>query len=167
MTGLDPEKERIIEIAVIVTDGNLHVLAEGPDLVIRQPLRFLKAMDDWNQKQHKKSGLLEEVKNSKVTFRQAERKILDFIKPYCVPGKAVLCGSSVHHDRRFMIKYMPRLDKFLHYRHIDVSTVKALIQRWYPRECKKIPKKSDTHRALPDIRESIEELKFHRRTFFK
>ncbi len=166
MTGLDPEKERIIEVAVIVTDGEIRVVAEGPDIVIRQPLKILKAMDDWNQKQHKKSGLLEEVKKSKWTVKKAEREILNFLKIYCVRGKTILCGSSIHHDRRFILKYMPRLNKFLHYRHIDVSTLKALIERWYPKN-KGLPKKSDSHRALADIRESIEELRFYRETYFK
>ena len=166
MPGLDPEKEGIIEIATIVTDKGLNVLAEGPDLVVRQPLKLLKKMDSWNQKQHKKSGLVDEVKISKVTVRQAEKKTLDFLKQYCVPGKATLCGNSVYHDRRFIIKYMPRLNKFLHYRLVDVSTLKELVRRWYPKN-KELPKKSERHRALADIRESIEELRFHRETYFR
>src|SRR4051812_2922539 len=113
MTGLDPENERIIEIATIVTDSQLHVLAEGPGLVIHQPEKILKAMDAWNKKQHGGSGLIAAVKKSKITVKKAEKMTLDFIKEYCVPKKTVLCGNSVYHDRRFIIKYMPRLNKFL------------------------------------------------------
>ena len=166
MTGLDPEKEGIIEIASIVTDKHLNILAEGPCLVVRQPLKLLKKMDVWNQKQHKKSGLIDEVKQSRVTVRQAEKETLDFLKQYCVAGKATLCGSAVYHDRRFLIKYMPRIDRFLHYRLIDVSTIKGLIRRWYPKN-KELPEKGDRHRALADIRESIEELRFYKETYFK
>ena len=166
MTGLNPEKEKIIEIAVIVTDKELNILAEGPDLVVKQPKKLLGKMDSWNKKQHKKSGLLDEVLKSRLTIRQAEKMVLEFIKPYCEPGKNALCGNSVYHDRRFIIKYMPKLDKFLHYRLVDVSTIKNLVQRWFPKYSG-VPKKSDTHRALADIRESIEELRFYRQTFFK
>ena len=166
MTGLDPEKEGIIEVASIVTDKNLQVLAEGPNLVVRQPLKLLKKMDSWNQKQHKKSGLIGEVKRSRITLRHAEKRTLDFIKQYCVAGKAVLCGNAVYHDRRFIIKHMPKLNRFLHYRLVDVSTIKELARRWYPK-CKTEPKKNERHRALDDIRESIEELRFYKETYFK
>ena len=167
MTGLDPEKERVIEIATIVTDKNLEIIENGPDLVIHQPKRFLDTMDPWNQKQHGKSGLLEEVQKTKMTVKKAEQLTLEFIKKYCVPHKTSLCGNAVYHDRRFIIKYMPKLNEFLHYRLVDVSTIKGLIQRWYPRAQKTIPKKSETHRALADIKESIEELDYYRRHFFK
>ena len=166
MTGLDPEKEKIIEIAVIVTDKDLNILEEGPDLVIRQPRKLLKSMDSWNKKQHKKSGLIDAVLESKITVRKAEQITLDFIKKYCEPHKNSLCGNAVYHDRRFIIKYMPKLNRFLHYRLVDVSTVKGLIQRWYPKHSG-VPKKSESHRALSDIRESIEELQFYRKTFFR
>ena len=166
MTGLDPEKERIIEMAVIVTDSQLTILEEGPNLVIHQPREVLQAMDAWNQKQHKKSGLIEEVKKSKVTVLRAEREALRFIKRYCLPRKSQLCGNAIHHDRRFLIKAMPRLDRYLHYRHVDVSTIKALVQFWYTKN-KNLPKKSEAHRALADIRESIEELRFYRKTYFQ
>ena len=166
MTGLDPEKERIIEIASIVTDKHLNILAEGPNLVVRQPMTLLKKMDAWNQKQHKKSGLLDEVRKSKITVKQAERATLDFLKPYCVAGKTTLCGNAIYHDRRFLIKYMPRLNRFLHYRLVDVSTIKEIVRRWYPKN-KEIPQKGDRHRALADIRESIEELRFYKETYFK
>lgn len=166
MTGLDPEKEGIIEIATIVTDSELNLLEEGPELVIHQKDSLLKRMDAWNQHQHKKSGLIEKVKKSKLTLKQAETKTLRFIKKFCLHKKAALCGNSVHHDRRFIIKYMPKLNEFLHYRLVDVSTVKDLIRRWYPKN-KSLPKKTETHRALSDIRESIEELRFYRKHYFK
>ncbi len=166
MTGLDPEKERIIEIATIVTKNDLEIIAEGPDLVIHQSEEILEAMGSWNQKQHKKSGLLEEVRNSKMTVRKAETLTLNFIRRYCLPGKSLLCGNAVHHDRRFMIKYMPRLHGFLHYRHIDVSSVKELAKRWYLKDPNQ-PKKKNGHRALSDIRESIEELRYYRQRYFR
>ena len=166
MTGLDPDKEKIIEIATIVTDNQLHILAEGPNLVIHQPLKLLRKMDDWNKTQHGKSGLLELVKNSKISVKQAERQTLEFLKPYCFEGKAPLCGNSIDQDRRFLIKTMPKLNKFLHYRNVDVSTIKALVARWY-RKNKNLPKKNEGHRALDDVRESLEELRFYRKTYFK
>jgi oligoribonuclease len=165
MTGLNPEKEVIIEMATIITDGDLNILAEGPNLVIRQPAKYLKAMDEWNTNQHTKSGLVDAVRKSRVTIAAAEKKMLAFIKEFCLPGKSPLCGNSIHHDRRFVIKYMPKLNAYLHYRHIDVSTIKGLIDRWYPKH-KDLPKKSDAHRALDDVRESIEELRFYRKTYF-
>lgn len=161
MTGLDPEKERIIEIATIVTDKDLNVLAKGPNLVIHQPARILKAMDDWNQKHHKKSGLLEAVKVSQVTTKRAERETLKFIKEYCLPKKSPLCGNSIHHDRRFLVKYMLKINDYLHYRIVDVSSLKFLIQSWYPKD-KKIEKKKTSHRALDDILASIDELRLYR-----
>jgi oligoribonuclease len=166
MTGLDPEKEGILEMATIVTDAHLKVLSNGPNLVIHQPPKLLKAMDEWNQKHHAKSGLIEAAKASTMTVRKAEKLTLAFITEYCVPQKALLCGNAVHHDRKFIHRYMPRLDRFLHYRHIDVSTIKALIQLWYPKD-KNLPKKKTAHRALDDIRESIEELRYYREHYFR
>lgn len=166
MTGLDPEKEGIIEIASVVTDKDLNVLAEGPNLIVRQPAKLLKGMDSWNQKQHGKSGLLEAVKKSKISVKRAEKMTLDFIKKYCVPHKTILCGSSIFQDRRFIIRYMPKLDQFLHYRLIDVSTVKELVRRWYPKD-KDAPQKGEAHRALADILESIEELRYYRKHYLK
>jgi oligoribonuclease len=165
MTGLDPEKEKIIEVALIVTDGNLNILAEGPDLVIHQPATILKGMDAWNQEHHTKSGLLDAVKESTMTVKKAEQLLLEVMAEYCKPKKAPLCGNSVHHDRKFLARYMPKIDEYLHYRHVDVSTLKALIARWYPKD--KEPPKGKAHRALSDIRESIEELKFYRARYFK
>ena len=166
MTGLDPEKEGIIEIATLVTDSQLNILADGPNLIIHQPSRLLKAMDDWNQKQHAKSGLIEGVKASKISVRRAEKLTLDVIKDYCLLKKSPLCGNAVHHDRRFLARYMPKIDQYLHYRHVDVSTLKTLIAMWYPKN-KALPKKKKLHRALDDIRESIAELKHYRRAVFK
>lgn len=166
MTGLDPEKESIIEIATIITDSELNVLAEGPNLAIHQPAKLLKKMDDWNKNQHGKSGLTELVQKSKITLAKAERETLKFIKEYCVEGKSPLCGNSIHHDRRFLIKHMPKLSAYLHYRILDVSTVKGLVDRWYPKH-KDRPRKNDNHRALGDVVNSIEELRFYRKTYFK
>lgn len=166
MTGLDPEKEGIIEMATVITDGNLNVIAQGPHLVIHQKAALLKNMDDWNTNQHTKSGLVDLVKKSKVTVKKAETETLKFIKKYCLPKTAPLCGNAIHHDRRFVIKYMPKLNEYLHYRHVDVSTIKGLIERWYPKD-KKQPKKKENHRALDDILESIEELAYYRKTYFK
>ncbi len=168
MTGLDPEREGILEMATIVTDGELNILAEGPTLVIHQPASLLKGMDEWNQKQHGQSGLIEAVRRSKISVGQAEKRTLAFLKRHCVGKSSPLCGNSVHHDRRFMTRYMPALNEFLHYRIMDVSTVKGLVQRWYPKkELKILPKKQSAHRALDDIRESIEELRILRKHFFR
>ncbi|MBI1870295.1 MAG: oligoribonuclease [Chlamydiae bacterium] len=166
MTGLDPEKERIIEIATLITDKDLNLLGEGPNLVIHQDAKVLDGMDEWNQKHHKKSGLLDQVKNSQMTVKKAERLTLGFIKKFCLPKKSPLCGNAVHHDRRFLMKYMPSLSHYLHYRHVDVSTLKILIHGWYPQDKKKFPKKSDAHRASDDIRRSIEELRFYQKNYF-
>ncbi len=167
MSGLDPKKEVILEIATIITDKKLNVLEEGPDLVIYQADKYLDAMDEWNKKHHHKSGLTHAVKNSTVTLKQAEKLTLEFIKKYCPePKKALLCGNSVHHDRRFIERYMPKLHDYLHYRHIDVSTVKSLVMFWYPKN-KKTYQKRSTHRALDDIRESIIELQHYKKKYFK
>ncbi|MBU3758443.1 MAG: oligoribonuclease [Candidatus Omnitrophica bacterium] len=166
MTGLDPEKESIIEIATIITDGELNILAQGPSFAIKQPERLLKKMDDWNQKQHARSGLLDLVRQSKVTLAKAERETLKFIKEYCLEGKSPLCGNSIHHDRRFLLRHMPKLSAYLHYRIIDVSSLKGLVDRWYPKH-KDRPPKNDDHRALGDVLNSIEELRFYRKTYFK
>lgn len=168
MTGLDPGKERIIEVAAIITDGNLAELASGPDLVIHQPDEVLAAMDDWNRTHHTASGLVDRVKASAVTDDDAEAQLLAFIQAH-VPSpkdRPILAGNSIHQDRRFIRRYMPRLDARLHYRMVDVSTIKELARRWYPQVIGKQPPKNDTHRALDDIRESIEELRFYRAHVF-
>lgn len=165
MTGLDPKKERIIELAVIITDPHLNIIEEGPSLVISQSARLLGRMDDWNKQHHEKSGLLALVRQSKIKERQAEQIVLDFLKKHATKKKPMLCGNSIHHDRRFLERYMPKIHEFLHYRHIDVSSIKAVAKYWYPHQ--KAPKKASTHRALDDIRESIEELNYYRKKIFK
>jgi oligoribonuclease len=168
MTGLDPEKERIIEVAIIVTAGDLTIVAEGPDLVIHQPEEILAAMDDWNRTHHGQSGLTDRVRASTVTDATAERDILSFLDAH-VPttSRPVLAGNSIHQDRRFIRRYFPTLDRRLHYRMVDVSTVKELARRWYPGIMEARPAKNETHRALDDVRESIEELRFYRQVIFK
>lgn len=165
MTGLDPEKERIIEMATIVTDSQLNVLAEGPVLAIHQADTLLNAMDNWNTRQHHASGLVARVKASTVTEPAAEAETLAFLKQYTVPGKSPMCGNSVHQDRRFLLRYMPELEKFFHYRLIDVSTLKELALRWAPQVYSGLQKESK-HLALDDIRDSIEELKYYRESLF-
>jgi oligoribonuclease len=167
MTGLDPSKERIIEIATILTDGNLVELGVGPDLVIHQDDAVLAAMDDWNRTHHKASGLTERVKSSTVTDGDAEAQTLAFIAQHVgAKDRPVLAGNSIHQDRRFIRKYMPKLDVRLHYRMVDVSTIKELARRWFPAIIAKQPAKKDTHRALDDIRESIDELRYYRANVF-
>lgn len=164
MTGLDPEKERIIEMATIVTDSNLNVIAEGPVLAVHQPDELLQAMDSWNTRHHNASGLVKRVKASKVTEAEAEALTLEFLRKYVPEGKSPMCGNSVHQDRRFLWRYMPQLEKFFHYRLLDVSTLKELALRWAPRVYAGLQKESK-HLALDDIRESIEELKYYRAQF--
>lgn len=167
MTGLEPDTDRIIEVATIITDAQLSVIAEGPELVIHQPNHVLDAMDEWNRKHHGESGLIERVKRSTVSVADAEAETLRFISQYVGERIAPLAGNSIHQDRRFIARYMPQLDRYLHYRMIDVSTVKELGKRWYPDIIERAPKKKNSHRALDDIRESIEELKFFRRNLFR
>lgn len=165
MTGLDVARDRIIEIATIVTDSHLHVIAEGPVLAIYQPDDILAKMDDWNTKQHGKSGLVERVKRSSVTENAAEQVTLDFLKKHVAPHKSPMCGNSICQDRRFLYQWMPQLEAFFHYRHLDVSTMKELAMRWYPDVAKSF-KKDAKHLALSDIYDSIEELKFYRERLF-
>lgn len=168
MTGLDPEKERIIEVATILTDGNLTEIAVGPDLVIHQDDAVLAAMDDWNRKHHKQSGLTERVKASAITDAMAEEQTLAFVNAHVgAKDRPVLAGNSIHQDRRFIRRYMPKLDARLHYRMVDVSTIKELARRWFPQLIAKQPAKKDSHRALDDIRESIAELRFYREHAFR
>ncbi len=166
MTGLDPEKERIIEIAAIVTDGELNIIAEGPNLVIHQNDALLDAMDAWNTEHHGGSGLTERVRQSTTSEQDAADAVLAFLEEHCAPGTAPLAGNSVHQDKRFLRRYMPKVDDFLHYRILDVSTVKELCRRWYPKPYHKRPEKTGNHRALGDIRDSIEELRYYRRAIF-
>ncbi len=164
MTGLDASRDQILEIASLVTDSDLNVLAEGPNLAIRQPEEMLAAMDEWNRTHHGASGLIDRVRASEETVESAERKTLEFLAPWCKPRSSPLCGNSVWQDRRFIARLMPGLDRFLHYRLIDVSTIKELAARWYPGEPP--VKKKETHLALSDIRESLEELRHYRRRLF-
>lgn len=166
MTGLDPEKERIIEAAVVVTEADLTLVAEGPVMVIHQKTEILDAMDKWNTSTHGKSGLTDKVKASTINEEEAETELLAFLTKHVSPGKSPLCGNTVGQDRRFLVKYMPRLEAFFHYRNLDVSTLKELAQRWKPEVYKSFVKKS-RHEALADIYESIEELKHYREHFIK
>jgi len=167
MTGLDAENERIIEVATIITDGNLTELAAGPELVIKQPDEILDAMDAWNKTHHGGSGLIERVKASEITDAAAEEQILAFINAHAgAKERPVLAGNSIHQDRRFIRRYMPKLDTRLHYRMVDVSTIKELARRWYPSIISKSPLKKDSHRALDDVRDSIDELRFYRTSIF-
>lgn len=166
MTGLNPQHDRIIEIATLVTDSNLHVLAEGPSVAIHQPADVLSKMDAWNTKQHTQSGLIARVQESTITVAMAEAQTLDFLKQH-VPAKASpMCGNTICQDRRFLYHWMPTLEAYFHYRHLDVSTVKELARRWAPEVFKKLSKESK-HLALEDIKESIEELIYYRDSFFK
>ena len=165
MTGLEPQTDRIIEIATIVTDSQLNLLAEGPMLAIHQPDDLLAAMDDWNRKQHGESGLVARVRASRLDERMAEQQTLEFLRQYVPPGQSPMCGNSICQDRRFMARCMPELEAFFHYRNLDVSTVKELGRRWYPGRIKGF-NKSSTHLALQDIRDSIDELRFYRERLF-
>lgn len=167
MTGLDPERNRIIEAAVLITNGNLEILAEGPSLVIHQPEEVLAEMDDWNQRHHKASGLLPRVRESTLSESEAEAQLLEFIKQHVPEREAPLAGNSVHQDRRFLAKQMPAFEAYLHYRIVDVSSVKELVARWYPDAYAGRPGKRGSHRALDDIRESIQELAYYRKSAFK
>jgi oligoribonuclease len=166
MTGLDPDTDDIIEIASIVTDANLNIIAEGPELVIHLPNERFAKMDSWNQEHHSASGLWKKVVESEITLLDAESLTLDFLKKHVGSNVSPLAGSSVWQDRRFITKYMKQIDNYLHYRLIDVSSFKEMITRWYPNHPDKLEKKN-SHRALEDIRESINELKFYREHFFK
>lgn len=166
MTGLDPNCERIIEIATIVTDKDLNILAEGPVLAVHQSDELLAKMSDWCVKTHTANGLVERVKQSKLTERAAELQTLDFLKQWVPKGVSPICGNSVAQDKRFLFQYMPELADYFHYRHLDVSTLKELASRWKPDILKQFQKKN-SHLALDDIRESIEELKFYRTHFIQ
>ncbi|HSV45743.1 MAG TPA: oligoribonuclease [Ramlibacter sp.] len=166
MTGLDPERDRLIEIAVIVTGPQLEPRIEGPVLVIHQSDAQLDLMDNWNKGTHGKSGLIDKVKASSVTEAQAEQQILDFIAAYVPKNSTPMCGNSISQDRRFLVKYMPRLEAFFHYRNLDVSTLKELAKRWRP-EVYGSFKKRQLHTALADVHESIEELVHYRAHFLK
>lgn len=166
MSGLEPERDVILEIATLISDAALQVVAEGPVLVVHQPDSVLEAMDDWNREHHGASGLTARVRASRLSVAEAEEATLAFVRQYCTERSSPLCGNSIHQDRRFLARYMRRLDHFLHYRNIDVSTVKELVRRWYPNGPPP-PEKKHAHLALDDIRESLEELRFYRATAFR
>jgi oligoribonuclease len=164
MTGLDPEKDFILEIASVVTDNKLELVAEGPDIAINQPEEILASMDEWAMTHHKKSGLLDRARASSHDCQSAEQETLAFLSIYCRKEVSPLCGNSVWQDRRFLKRHMPCLEEFFHYRNIDVSTIKELVRRWYP----SLPpyKKQKSHLALSDIKESIDELRYYQQKVF-
>jgi oligoribonuclease len=166
MTGLDPDTDRIIEVAVVVTDAELNILAEGPVFAIHQPDEIMDGMDAWNKGTHGRSGLIERVKTSTVTEADAEAALIEFLKQYVPAGKSPMSGNTICQDRRFMARGMPKLEAFFHYRNLDVSTLKELCKRWKP-ELASGFKKHQKHTALADILESVEELKYYREHFIK
>ncbi|KFN46313.1 oligoribonuclease [Arenimonas composti] len=162
MTGLDPDVDSVLEIATLVTDSQLNILAEGPELAIRHPLARLEAMDDWNRRTHSHSGLWERVLASTVDMAAAEEQTLAFLREWVPAGKSPICGNSICQDRRFLVRHMPRLEQFFHYRNLDVSTLKELARRWAPSVLAGV-NKVGAHTALSDIRESVKELAYYRR----
>ncbi len=164
MTGLDPEKHVILEVACVITDSTLKQIIRGPHLIINYDEGILSGCDEWSRDHHTRSGLLDKVRSSQITLKYAEEILLDFVNKYCEKSKSPLCGNSIWQDRRFLIKHMPRLEEFFHYRNIDVSSIKELVTRWYPN----IPKfnKKKTHSAIEDVLESISELIYYRNTVF-
>lgn len=165
MTGLDPERDRIIEVATIVTDADLNTVAEGPVLAVHQPDAVMEQMDEWNTTTHGNSGLTQRVRESSLTERDAELETLAFLKQYVDARQSPICGNSICQDRRFLARYMPELEEYFHYRNLDVSTVKELARRWKPEVLEGFSKKG-AHLALDDIRESIAELQHYRETLF-
>jgi oligoribonuclease len=166
MTGLDPERDRIIEVAVVVTDSHLNTVAEAPVLVLHQSDSVLEAMDDWNKSMHARSGLIAKVKASMLAEAGAEQRCLDFLAEHVPSRTSPICGNSICQDRRFLARYMPRLEAYFHYRNLDVSTLKELVKRWKPDLAKGLTKHGK-HEALADIYESIDELKYYREYFLK
>ncbi|HVL59242.1 MAG TPA: oligoribonuclease [Burkholderiaceae bacterium] len=166
MSGLRPEVDRILEIAIVITDSELQFVAEGPVLAIHQPEAVLAAMDSWNTATHGRSGLTERVRASHITEASAEHTLLEFVRHYVPEGKSPMCGNSICQDRRFMARYLPALEAWFHYRNLDVSTVKELARRWRPEIARGFAKRS-AHTALADIQESIEELRYYRQEFFR
>jgi len=166
MTGLNPDTDRIIEIATIVTDADLNILAEGPELAVHQPDALLDGMDEWCTRQHGQSGLTERVKNSTVTDRDAELQTIEFLRQFLPANKSPMCGNSICQDRRFLYRYMPELENYFHYRNLDVSTLKELANRWSPQVANGFNKNS-SHLAMDDIRDSIAELQYYREHFIK
>jgi len=166
MTGLDPDTDLIIEIATVVTDKNLNIIAEGPVLAVHQSEEAIEAMDDWNQKYHGQSGLIDRIKASAIDDAEAQTQTIEFLKQWVPANASPICGNSICQDRRFLYRYMPQLEDYFHYRNLDVSTLKELAARWAPELQKGFQKKS-VHKALDDIIESIEEMKYYREHFIK
>ena len=166
MTGLDPKKCTILEIGVVITDNELNVIEEGPMITIRHSEKTLEGMEPWSKHHHRKSGLTQACRESKIPMKKAEEIVFKFIRSHCHIKTAPLCGNTIWQDRRFLVKYMPTLESYLHYRTIDVSSLKELAQRWYPSGVKMGREKHNTHRVLDDIRESIRELRFYRDKLF-
>jgi oligoribonuclease len=168
MTGLDLQRHRIVELAVLVTDAHLDVLVDGLDLVVHQPPDVMAEMDNFVRKMHTKSGLLTEIERSSLSLEAAGKHAIEYIKQFVPePGTAPMCGNSIGVDRRFLDRYLPELDRYLHYRSIDVSSLKELCRRWYPEAYKKRPSKTEAHRALDDVRESVAELRYYRDTIMR
>ncbi|MCL2876399.1 MAG: oligoribonuclease [Betaproteobacteria bacterium] len=166
MTGLDPESNRIIEIGLVITSSALDIVAEAPVIAVHQPDEVLDAMDDWNKGTHGRNGLIERVRASAISEEQAENTMLAFLEQWVPKGVSPMCGNTVSQDRRFLLRYMPRFEEWFHYRHLDVSTLKELAKRWNPEVYKGV-KKAGAHTALADIMESIEELRYYRKTFLR
>jgi oligoribonuclease len=164
MTGLVPNSDRIIEIATLITDANLNILAEGPTLAVKQSDALMDGMDDWNQRHHSATGLIEKVKNSAIDEKEAERQTIEFLAQYSDKGASPMCGNSICQDRRFLANYMPELEEFFHYRNMDVSSVKELVRRWKPEILDGLVKKG-THAAMDDIKDSVVELEYYREHF--
>ena len=167
MTGLDTNNDKIIEIATIVTDAQLNILAEGPMLAIHQSNEVLNGMDEWNTRQHGQSGLVDRVRRSTLDEAEAERQTIEFLSEYVPEGASPMCGNSICQDRRFMARCMPKLEAFFHYRNLDVSTIKELMARWAPPNVLSGFRKGGSHLAMDDTRDSIRELRFYRESFFK
>ncbi len=165
MSGLNPATDVVLEAAILLTNKDLEIVAEGPSLIIQQPAELFQKMDSWNQNHHSKSGLWKSVLESKVTLKDAEDAIMDFLKAHISPRQSPLCGNSIAQDRMFLMRYMTEVNEYLHYRMIDVSTIKELVKRWYP-QGPAAPAKTNQHRALDDIRESVNELRYYREHFF-
>ncbi len=166
MSGLDPDRERILEVAVLITDSELEVIARGPELAVHQAESVLAGMDDWNQRHHGSSGLVDRVRASTVRDADAEAAVLAFVRAHCAERTAPLAGNSVWQDRRFLARYWPQFEAYLHHRLIDVSTVKELARRWCPGVAESAPRKREAHRALLDIEDSLDELRHYRSELF-
>ncbi|XP_046390532.1 oligoribonuclease [Ischnura elegans] len=167
MTGLKIDKDKVLEVACLLTDTDLREIIEGPHLILHQPESTLASMDPWCVEQHAKSGLVEECKRSQITESKAEKILLDFVMEHIPFKEGILAGNTVHMDKKFLEKYFPKVDDYLHYRILDVSSVKELCRWWFPNEYHKAPQKSFSHRALDDIRQSVEELRYYKKSIFK